>query len=266
MKKGICKLCLEEKALLKKSHIIPDFMYQEMYNDKHKLEVFTNESILESDSRVKYPSSGEYESNILCEGCDRGIIGSYESYASELLYSKNIQQSTHRPYVKHFETYDKVRFSEYSNVNFKKLKLFLLSILWRSSISTRPFFRDIALNEHEETIRRMIYEGNEGNEFDYPVIISRFVGGNSSVEDGRLRRRDWILMPRVSINSELKKFWFPINGMIFQFFLVVNDERRSDVKWPFPSSDNKVIIFENPIEEMEHFVLKYTNLLSSSKL
>lgn len=40
---GSCKLCLEEKILLKKSHIIPEFMYKDLYDENHKLISFDNE-------------------------------------------------------------------------------------------------------------------------------------------------------------------------------------------------------------------------------
>ncbi|GEM_PF-2942036 len=33
----ICKLCLKDKPLIKKSHIIPDFMYREIYDEDNRI-------------------------------------------------------------------------------------------------------------------------------------------------------------------------------------------------------------------------------------
>ena len=32
-----CKLCLENGVLVRKSHIIPDFMYRDLFDNKHRL-------------------------------------------------------------------------------------------------------------------------------------------------------------------------------------------------------------------------------------
>jgi len=42
---SICKLCLKKKDLIKKSHIIPGFMYQYLYDAKHRI-IFTNTRFL----------------------------------------------------------------------------------------------------------------------------------------------------------------------------------------------------------------------------
>lgn len=79
-----CKLCLHEKRLLKKSHIIPDFMYRELFNEKHRLIWFRSDSL----KAARDVPSGEYEPNILCESCDNKVIGSLEDYAKKVLFSR----------------------------------------------------------------------------------------------------------------------------------------------------------------------------------
>jgi hypothetical protein len=44
-----CKLCGNNKKLLKKSHIVPDFMYQNLFDEKHRI----FEVLLKQDSQLK---------------------------------------------------------------------------------------------------------------------------------------------------------------------------------------------------------------------
>jgi len=59
-----------------------------------------------------------------------------------------------------------------SGVEYKRFKLFLLSLLWRASISTRPFFELVKLELlQEEKLRKMLYEGDPGEQNEYPCVI-----------------------------------------------------------------------------------------------
>ena len=53
----ICKLCLKEKKLLKKSHIIPKFMYKGLFDENHKILV----SKVNPLKKEKLQSDGAYE-------------------------------------------------------------------------------------------------------------------------------------------------------------------------------------------------------------
>lgn len=59
---GRCKLCLGEKELCKKSHIIPDFMYQDIFDDKHRLLLVQSENGSIQQKGIR--QSGEYEGDI----------------------------------------------------------------------------------------------------------------------------------------------------------------------------------------------------------
>jgi hypothetical protein len=56
-------------------------------------------------------------------------------------------------------------------LDYSLTKLFFLSILWRSSVSTLPIFKHVSLGAHEERIRRMIYEQYPGEDSLYPVTL-----------------------------------------------------------------------------------------------
>ncbi|HAK78355.1 MAG TPA: hypothetical protein DCM71_15945 [Runella sp.] len=254
MNKGICKLCLKEKKLLKKSHIIPDFMYQKLYGSEHKLEVFTNKSLEQNNSKdIKRPSSGEYESNILCQECDNRILSEYESYASKVLFTGNISNPQGNPIVKKYLSLDNVRYAVLSNVDYRKFKLFLLSILWKSSISSRLFFREVNLNHYEEVIRKMLLNNDPGDELDFPITISHYWGH----EDLRI---DWILQPRRFIDNNVEVFLFPINGIILKFHLVLQSKEEVFLDL-VPKKNNTICMISLPKESMYDFIFKYTNIV-----
>ncbi len=79
-----CKLCLNDEKLVKKSHIIPDFMYKDIFDKKHKLYEVTvtkDKDIIKD----KLSQTGGYEEQILCQSCDNEVLGKLEGYASCVL-------------------------------------------------------------------------------------------------------------------------------------------------------------------------------------
>lgn len=78
----ICKLCLQEKQLIRKSHIIPDFMYQGLFNEKH----FIAPVFLKDLNVGKLQPTGFYDPDILCAACESQIIGKLESYAKLIIF------------------------------------------------------------------------------------------------------------------------------------------------------------------------------------
>lgn len=136
MKKGICKLCQTEQNLCK-SHIVPE----SFYTGKGK-GIYVN---IFSDR--KYPQrilKGLYEP-MLCKPCE-DKIGIYEQYAKKILID-DIES-----YLK-YPNYYEIPQSDY---NYEKIKKFLLSVLWRMSVSNLDNFKNINLDKYENIARLMI--------------------------------------------------------------------------------------------------------------
>ena len=206
-----CRLCLKQRPLLKKSHIIPEFMYHELFDNHHKFLSFSPYEHSRGSKKIKRPSSGEYESNILCVKCDNDLLGSYEDYAKRVIYGGYLA-SGENPICENYSTQEGLKFTTCSNINYKKFKIFLLSILWRASISSRPFFKLVKLNEHEEIIRSMILDGNAGTTSTYPILFMTYVNDKSMPTD-------FIVQPQKRIISGLEAYVFIIGGMIYIFFI-----------------------------------------------
>lgn len=109
-----CKLCLQEKQLIAKSHIIPDFMYEELYDDNHKIRVVPASEFGKVKPRIKMPSSGEYEGGLLCSDCDNKLLGGYENYARKAIYGGALRDSE-CPECDNFKSQDGVKFTLQEN-------------------------------------------------------------------------------------------------------------------------------------------------------
>ena len=81
----ICKLCLKEKGLLKKSHIVPNFLYRELRDEDN---AFVKANLAKVTKENIY--TGLFEPNILCAECDNVLLGKLEDYSSKILYGGKI--------------------------------------------------------------------------------------------------------------------------------------------------------------------------------
>ena len=187
-----CNLCLQDTELIKKSHIIPQFMYKGLFGDKHTIALVK----LDEFKIVGHKPTGIYDKHILCKKCDNEIIGSYESYASKILHGGNLsdKQKIKITSVPEEKGVGKI---SVSNINYKKFKLFLISMLWRGHISKQEFFKNIDLgNNYSEKARKMILNGDPGNETDFESMItlykSNFLPAKSLVPARKIRMENSI--------------------------------------------------------------------------
>jgi hypothetical protein len=114
---------------------------------------------------------------------------------------------------------DGTEYSICKNINYIKLKLFLLSILWRSSITDRPYFENVSIGyKYEERLREIIYNSEHIPFEEYPVIITSFLRTDNKLDN-------LIGQPkRIRTKSGLKGYMFLINS--FQFIIYVNSKNH----------------------------------------
>ena len=164
---GKCKLCHEDKKLCKQSHIIPNFMYQDLLDENHRMHVVqTKDGVIKT--RI-YRKTGEFDKFILCQSCDNGTLGKLDRYASLILYDglPKIFENRTSP--------DGRKYTYCAEIDYAQFKLFLLSILWRSSISNRPLFSEVRLGPHEERIRKMLLQSDPGEPLKYPCVMMTYL-------------------------------------------------------------------------------------------
>lgn len=153
---GKCALCLKDLDLVK-SHILPEFLYKPMYDDKHKYIIISTDSSKKPVTRPK----GIYE-RLLCDNCDNNILGEYENYASKVLFHDGITKDNIKKIDIGFLITD---------IDYELFKLYQMSLLWRSSVSCRPEFKDTNLGPHSDRIREMLINRNPGKRHKYGCVI-----------------------------------------------------------------------------------------------
>jgi len=216
---GKCRLCLEEKKLCF-SHIIPEFMYRPTYGNNHR-------ALVISKGQEKFKQIGERE-YLLCENCDREIIGKWEKYASPIV--KSIQDMKIDKFGDQYII---------NNIEYADFKLFQLSLLWRASVTSLKMFKDINIGVHEEVIRKMLLSSNAGQPYQYGCAMLVLP------ETKLLHRMIWSPMRETIDGFACFRF---ITGRIFWYFFLP-DAYPDDARNIFLLQDGILRLQRLPLSE-----------------
>ena len=151
-----CRLCLKE-ATLCNSHVIPEFIYEQLnlYDEKHRFNVLSTKS----GNHPTFMQKGIRE-KLLCKLCEEKL-SKWEKYARQSMYGGEcIEVITINPGYFEFQ------------IDYAKFKLFQLSILWRVGLSTNDAFASVKLGNHEDVLRRMLFEETPGSAETYGCVIT----------------------------------------------------------------------------------------------
>jgi len=172
------------------------YRYGKIYHDDHTIhKIDFGKSLKGEIVRMGKQNSGEYEGGILCRECDGIIIKNYEDYAKLFLYGK--KQS--KQLIYHFPIGEVVK----RNVEYVRIKLFFVSVLWRASISSRPFFNNVKLPDTiKEELRKMILTGTPKGNVDFTMLFILDAGENPNL-------KQYIGQPVGSKNNRNFLFTFP---------------------------------------------------------
>lgn len=156
-----CKFCLEDRKCIK-AHIIPNSLYQPIFDDKKGM-------LIIPDKPELYPKkqhTGIYDENIICEECER-LFSKPDDYAKSFFSAKIYEDS--------FIIYDNKKVGYIiNNYDYHNLKLFFISLLWRASTTTHPCFSNVNIGPFENQIKEMIKNNNLGDENDFSVTLGRY--------------------------------------------------------------------------------------------
>ncbi|MGA2279149.1 MAG: hypothetical protein ABSG80_02465 [Verrucomicrobiota bacterium] len=155
-----CKFCHKQVPKLVNAHIIPRSLFRAALGQGKS---FIHIEVNDADLDRKFKQTGISDKTILCEQCER-FFSPYDTHGFEvvtnLLATKQIFYDT---FGKSFAYISKV-------ADYRLFKLFVLSVLWRASVSSLEFFDEIHLGAHEGKIRMMLKNNNAGIEDDYSVL------------------------------------------------------------------------------------------------
>jgi len=148
-----CALCGQEKQL-QESHIIPEFVFKQLYDSKHRFHVVST-----LPKRPRPLEQKGIRERLLCYECEQKFSIN-ERYARGVLLGGTEITVRHRG-----------RCLELSNLDYKKLKLFQMSILWRASVAKHKLFSRVKLGSHEQPLMKMLYEENPGTQQQYCCLV-----------------------------------------------------------------------------------------------
>lgn len=152
-----CRLC-RRKATLCRSHVLPDFFYREISDENNRAIAAELEA-----PRRKRVQTGPFE-HLLCSDCEVRL-SRLETYGAKVL--RCVQDALDkcegdRCYLR--------------SVDYKTFKLFQLSLLWRSSVSTHRFFDDVSLGDDEERLRQMVLRQEPGGQSAFSCTLAAMDG------------------------------------------------------------------------------------------
>ncbi len=149
--KGACRLCGRD-SVLQVSHIIPRFMFRPMSR-------LTQETPLRFGSQERGNRPGHLKERLLCESCEQGF-SNYERPASEFLWALNEAgvESAMQPIRR-------------TSLDYGRLKLFFLSVLWRCSVCTDGIVRGVNSGPRLGPLTSLLIEEDPGAENEFPIIL-----------------------------------------------------------------------------------------------
>jgi hypothetical protein len=220
-----------------------------------------NELVFFNQERKYTRFNGEYDQNILCEDCDTNIIGKLDDYAAKFTHDEFPQKTQSRIELR--DGIEHLVIEDDANYDYAKYKLFLLSLLWRSSISSRPFFNKVKLAASvEEDLRTRILGDQPGAPSEYPIFL--FLppllpkpGGGRGFSTFYMAT----MSPVTAKNDDWEIYKFIIEGV--SMFFVVSRPANANVE---PSVEKDKLMFKiTSVEEQSEHITMALQLISKHK-
>lgn len=166
-KMGVCKLTGEYGQFIK-AHLIPQALTKPEINGKVMREIGEG-------YRAKKATSSWYDAEIVTQNGE-DILTEFDTAAiRELRKQKLIWSSWNEnelPANLSTKINDNYGIRKLDEVDHKALRLFILSLLWRSCASKRSGFSEISLPEEDLTIlKQMLINRDTGQYFYFPIIL-----------------------------------------------------------------------------------------------
>ena len=151
------KLCL--------SHIVPEFCYKSIYEDKHRL---VGLSATAEGIKRSFMQKGHREP-LFCQGCETHL-SHYERIFHDFWYKKVIP-------IESVEA----EFPIVRGIDYNSMKLFHLSVIWRHHLAAEV--GNINLGLYADIIRGMLLKGDAGPEDYLPVLGCLLLDDEKKVMD-----------------------------------------------------------------------------------
>ena len=157
-----CKRCNSPRPLAE-SHVIPAAFFRQIQRESPiLLQIGWAEDTYQQKLR-----KGAYVTDILCPACDNWLNQEYEQQAIRALVQGHGVTSVY--FVR-----EDIQFWRMDDVNLDRLKLFLLSILWRAHLTEMGPCRGFSLGEAAGRIQQMVLGQEAGAADEFSLLATRF--------------------------------------------------------------------------------------------
>ena len=149
-----CRLCGSDDRPLRNSHIVPEFLYRPLYNDKGHMLAIRRPN---GTRRARGLLQKGVRQHLFCEPC--------EQHFNEHFEKPFLRQWTPSPLPDPWDV-DGV---QALTVDYAPFKLFHLSVLFRAAVSSLAAYADVDIGPHEPVLRQRLLERNPGARLEYPI-------------------------------------------------------------------------------------------------
>jgi hypothetical protein len=136
------------------SHVISEWLYGPLYDGIHRSHLIKAAPL----AKRRLEQKGLRE-RLLCQTCE-SKLSVYAGYARGVLFGG--QETTVMRRKGGIELRD---------LDYRKFKLFQLSVLWRPGVAQQEFFSQVELGHHDEPLRKMLLAEDPGRHTDYGCVI-----------------------------------------------------------------------------------------------
>ncbi|MCZ8022454.1 MAG: hypothetical protein O9294_11870 [Cytophagales bacterium] len=141
-------------------------MYEGIADEKNRMFVLSSSN----PNKRKTVQTGAIEEYIFCNICDNEILSSYERYAANHFY--NLDFRGENVNFRQIVNEHGIGLIQCENIDYANFKIFLLSLLWRASITTNPLFQNFKLPQAiEEELRIAILNNDPLTELEFPCLL-----------------------------------------------------------------------------------------------
>lgn len=207
------------------AHVIPKAFARDIRTaSKHLLQL----SLLKS-SKAK-AQLGLFDRTILCGDCDRFLGDHFDDYASSVCrrFNAAVQQ-------------DETEKFEIDNLDGDRFAKFILSVLWRASISRLPDYGDVRLGPYEDIARDVLFGSKPFDQLiAFDVTVRRYRSKHVPVDL-------FYSIPKRAVMDGLNGYCLGLAG--FQFFAKVDRRPWPLSKTPYVLKGNSVL--RGPVVEFE---------------
>jgi hypothetical protein len=154
-------MCGETRPLVR-AHVIPRSFFKQLNDGSGPLN-------MASDKPGTYPRkspTGAYDNRLVCGECER-LFAPWDGYAQRLLFEPYKDSS-------YIEFNGRKLVYVFQAVDYQKLKLFFVSLLWRASASAEAFYSRIRLGPFEHSAKEMLVENDPRDAETFAVALARF--------------------------------------------------------------------------------------------